>query len=126
MRKYILFTVGFVVLFGLFLGPIAGCSPKGQTYGQSVTESNVTGIGAILAKPDSFAGKTVRIEGEITEVCPSGCWFRIKDATGVMYVNLYPSAFVIPQVRGRRAAVQGTVKKEHTNISVVGTGVRLK
>jgi hypothetical protein len=49
--------------------------------GTTLTES--TPIADIVAKPDDFAGKTVRIEGVIVEICSSqGCYVTLQDAAG--------------------------------------------
>lgn len=104
---------------------LSGCGNNTALYGRKITESGVTSIGAILADPADFDGKVVKIEGDITEECPSGCWFRLKDESGIMYVNIHPSNLVIPQAQGRRAVVEGVVKKEGLKVSVIGSGVEV-
>ena len=108
----------------LFFG--YGCAKQNNSFGQPITEAKLTPIGDILAKPEQFAGKTVKVEGQITDECPSGGWFFLKDQNGVIYVNLHPSYFVIPQVRGHQAVAQGTVRKEGTQIEIIGEGVEIK
>jgi len=48
-----------------------------------VTLETSTPIADILAKPDDFAGRNVRIEGVIVEICSSqGCYVTLQDAAG--------------------------------------------
>jgi hypothetical protein len=105
---------------------ILGCTSGTGIYGQEITEEKTTLIGDILGKAEQFAGKTVKVEGKIVEECPTGCWFMLKDDTGVIFVNLGFSSFAIPQAIGHRAIAQGVVKKEGMRIEVVGKGVELK
>ena len=50
----------------------------GQSFGAGVKLPDSTPIATILANPKDFAGKTVRAEGMIVDVCPKrGCWFEM-------------------------------------------------
>lgn len=47
-------------------------------YGKSLSDADVIAISTLLAKPDDFVGKTVKVEGRITGVCAHrGCWMEI-------------------------------------------------
>ncbi|MFA5117438.1 MAG: DUF4920 domain-containing protein [Candidatus Omnitrophota bacterium] len=105
---------------------ISGCGTKTVLYGQAISEKNKSAIIDILRSPNRFEGKTVRVEGKISEVCPSGCWLRVKDDTGTLFVDILPSNFVIPQAVGHQAVVEGRVKKEALQVTLVGTGVEIK
>jgi len=115
--------VAAVLVSVCFLG---GWGAKGRIFGQSLSEAALTPIGDILAHPEQFTGKTVKVEGKIMEECPAGGWFLLKDKSGIIYVNLHPSYFAIPQAIGRQVIAGGVVKKEYTQISVIGKGVELK
>lgn len=55
----------------------------GTTILAGVTLEASTPIADILAAPETFAGKTVRIEGTIVEICSSqGCYVTLQDAAG--------------------------------------------
>jgi len=105
-----------------------GCSQsqQGKTFGSPITETALTPIGTILANPEQFSGKTVKIEGKIMNECPAGGWFHLNDATGTIYVNLHPSEVAIPQVMGHKVIAQGRVRKEETQVEVIGEGVQIK
>lgn len=121
-KVYITF---FMALF-LISAILVGCTAKKGVYGQPLSETNITRIGNILASPQQFDRKTVRIEGKIIEECPAGGWFMLKDAAGVIYVDLHPSYFAIPQAVGAKVAAEGTVKKDGPRVVVIGKGVEIK
>ncbi|MBU4346319.1 MAG: hypothetical protein KKH29_03210 [Candidatus Omnitrophica bacterium] len=121
-----MFISAVIAVFFLSVLFAAGCEPKGKDFGQPITATETTPISDILKSPDEFVGKTVLVEGTIIQECPAGGWFMLKDDTGVIYVNLHPSNFAIPQVVNRKVAAQGKVKKEYTQLSIIGEGVKLK
>jgi hypothetical protein len=50
----------------------------GTTFGAGVKLAEATPIDTILADPKAYQGKTVRVEGTVTDVCPRrGCWFDL-------------------------------------------------
>lgn len=123
MKTMIAIAVIVIALVGFFS---LGCAAKGGSFGQTISETNITLIKDILSNPEQFHGKTVRVEGKITDECPSGGWFFLKDSTGLIYVNLHPSYFAIPQAVGRSATAQGTVRKEGPQVEIIGKGVQLE
>jgi len=80
-------------------------------------------IGDILAKPGSYKGQEVIVEGKIISECGSGCWFTLNDGTGTIYVDLNPNNFVIPQKRGAAAKVYGKVVIESGDAYIIGSKV---
>ncbi|HEX2162967.1 MAG TPA: DUF4920 domain-containing protein [Thermoanaerobaculia bacterium] len=87
-----------------------GCT----TYGAGVTLAAATPAARIAAAPDAFAGKTVRVEGEVREVCAmAGCWLSIVAEAGEapLRVKVEDGEIVFPlSARGQRAAAQGEVE----------------
>jgi uncharacterized protein YdeI (BOF family) len=122
----IITTAILILLTVTALFPLLGCGKKVETFGQPLTEPNLTAISSILSSPKEFSGKRVRVEGQITDVCPAGGWFFLQDKTGTIYVNLHPSYFAIPQIRGRQVGTEGIVRKEGTQVEIIGEGVELK
>jgi hypothetical protein len=62
------------------LTPVAAPAAKSsdQTFGAGVKLTETTPIDSVLADPKAFSGKTIRVEGMITDVCPKrGCWFEM-------------------------------------------------
>jgi len=115
-----------ILAAALAIGSFAGCGQTEKLYGEKITEEKITPIGNILSNPDNFKDKSVKVRGKITDECPAGGWFYLKDETGVVYVNLHPSYFAIPQVRGKEVTAQGRLRKEGTQMEIIGEGVELK
>lgn len=50
-------------------------------FGAAVNVEKATPVSELYASPDTFVGKTVRIDGIVTSVCTEmGCWVAVKDA----------------------------------------------
>jgi hypothetical protein len=89
-----------------------------ETFGAGVTLSDATPIARLLGQPAQFEGKTIRVEGVVTEVCTAmGCWMALapadqpKGSTIIIQVD-HEGKIVFPlSARGHRAAAQGTVEK---------------
>jgi len=66
----------------LFLAPVALAG--GETvYGAGVTEAESVAIGELLAHPDRYVDKQIRVDGRVTDVCPKmGCWIDITSRDG--------------------------------------------
>jgi uncharacterized protein YdeI (BOF family) len=123
--KKILFVFALIVGISVWF-VLYGCAKKPEIYGTQLSQTKATSVAEILKQPDQFVGKVVQVEGKIVQECPAGGWFMLKDATGVIFVNLHPTEIAIPQAVGRSVATQGKVKKEDNQISVIGEGVELK
>ena len=86
---------------------------KGDTFGAGVKLAEATSIDAILATPQQYAGKTVRVEGMITDVCPKrGCWMEIAgNAPGQkLRFKVTDGEMVFPMdAKGRKAVAEGVV-----------------
>lgn len=91
-------------------------SITGTTYGAGVTiddQDAIVSIDDLLANPKAYEGKSVRVEGMVTDVCPKrGCWMdlagsgpgqkvRFKVDDGVMTFPM--------DVKGSQAVAEGTV-----------------
>ena len=114
-----------LVLAAVIIISIAGCGRVAE-YGEGKFGEQTISISSILASPDDFDGKTVKIEGRITRECPTGCWFDLEDETGEIYVDLNPSGFAIPQKVGNKATTQGRVKIKNGIATIIGEGVKIK
>lgn len=69
--------------------------------------------------------KAVTLRGEMTEKCPvAGCWFMLKDHTGIVRVDTKSSGFVVSEVPlHSTVTVTGTVMAG-TQAGIAATGVR--
>lgn len=84
------------------------------SYGAGVTLTEPTAIAAILDQPAAYAGKEVRVEGEVHAVCEmAGCWMEIQAAGGggTVKVKVKDGDIVFPlAARGKQAVAQGKVE----------------
>lgn len=103
-----------------------GCGPQKDKYGEDISDFKVTSIKSILDDSKNYEGKTVTLKGTVVIECPTGCWFNLKDDTGVIYVDLNPSGFAIPQIVKKTVVVQGTVAMKLTKPIVIGKGVEIQ
>ena len=107
--------------------PFPGCGKKEtDKYGQQISNRNTTQVSAILKEPANFDGKTVTVQGRIIRECPTGCWFEVKENGGIIYVDLNPSGFAIPQKVGKTVTVEGKVSVRNNQPMIAGTGVEIK
>lgn len=95
---------------------LAGGSAQAETVlGKGVKVKEATKVSDIYAKPDQFVGKTVRVEGLVTDVCSKrGCWMAIAGDKEfqTLRVKVKDGDIVFPMsARGKRAVVEGEVEK---------------
>lgn len=92
----------------------AAAAWAGETYGSGVSVAEATPISKILADPDAYVGKTVRIEGKVLDVCPmKGCWMELasEDGRQSLRVKVDDGVIVFPVTsKGRLAVAEGTVE----------------
>jgi len=82
-----------------------------EVFGDGVTLTEAVAIDTLLAKPDDFVGKTVRVDGVITAVCKKrGCWMQMTDSesgNGVR-IKVEDGVIVFPyESMGHEASAQG-------------------
>lgn len=86
-----------------------------ESYGDGVSIAEPTPIADLLADPDAYLGKRVRVEGRVTEVCPMrGCWMELAEGEGggsVVRIKVDDGVIVFPSdATGRPAAAEGVVE----------------
>lgn len=86
----------------------------GETFGTGVTATETTSIAKILADPDAYVGKTLRIEGKVMDVCPmKGCWMDLaqEDGKAMLRVKVDDGVIVFPATsKGKLAAAEGVLE----------------
>jgi len=130
--KYLcLFVISSLMVFSL----LAGCTDKEKSYVSASSEKNKENKGTqaeavsvkqVLAKPEKYKGKKVKLQGKIVRECPTGCWFDLQDTSGIIYIELSTAGIAIPQKVGSTAVVEGKVGKRNDNIIINGEGVKIK
>lgn len=80
--------------------------------GAGVSLKDATPIATILAAPDDFVGKTIRVDGVATAVCEDmGCWMSIaseSDAEKTIRVKVEDGVIVFPMsAKGKKVSAEG-------------------
>jgi hypothetical protein len=85
----------------------------GTAYGAGVKLASSTPIADILRDPKAFAGKTVRVEGRVSDVCEKrGCWMEVaSEAAGEkLRFKVNDGEIVFPlEAKGQYALAEGVV-----------------
>ncbi len=88
---------------------------KGKNYGNPLTLSEITKISNIMAKPESFVGKTVLVKGVVVDVCSHrGCWMDIASDAPFekIQIKVADGEIVFPlDAKGKQALVEGVLEK---------------
>ena len=100
-------SIALVAVAVLFVPAVYGGS-----YGDGVSVEAATPIHEILADPDAWIGKTVRVEGGVLDVCPkAGCWMEIGEAGESIQIKVDDGVIVFPtDAKGHVASAEGTVE----------------
>ena len=96
----------------LLCSPLAAATVR--SFGEPLSaDLEVTAIATIVADPDPWVGKRVRIEGEVSGVCQKqGCWLELASPENTaLRVKVDDGVIVFPQdAVGRRATAEGEVE----------------
>jgi hypothetical protein len=88
-------------------------APTGEKFGAGVTLADTVSIDAIIADPNAYKGKTVRVEGMVLDVCPKrGCWMELagKEPGHKLKFKVTDGEMVFPMdAKGKTAVAQGEV-----------------
>ena len=120
IKKFIISASIFAVIV-----VTAGCS-RLETYGERISNRNITAVKDIVMHPQDYDGKAVTVKGRIKLVCSTGCWFNLEDAGAVIYTDLAPAGFAIPQKVGRNATVEGKISIEAGKLILSAKGVEIR
>jgi uncharacterized protein YdeI (BOF family) len=101
----------------------AGCSqPKGKVLGK-MPKGEPQSIIAVKAGDTPLQ---VTIQGVMIEKCPvAGCWFRLRDRTGIIKVDTKSAGFVVVDVPlETQVTVAGKVVPDGMDTALEATGLR--
>lgn len=113
-----------------FLAPIlslfvfaAGChKPKDRVLGKPFE----TGLRTVLAVQAGDTPPKVALSGVLVEKCPvAGCWFRLRDDTGIIKVDTKNANFVVVDVPLQtKLTVSGKVATEGGEVILDASGLK--
>jgi uncharacterized protein YdeI (BOF family) len=94
-------------------GTVLGKPPKGEPR-------------SILAVRAGDTPNQVTLNGVMVEKCPvAGCWFRLRDDTGIIKVDTKSAGFAVVNVPlETRVTITGTVVTENDEVFIAATGLR--
>jgi len=102
------------ILAVVFLSMTA-LAADGTVYGKGVGPGETVQVSDLLDHPESWLGKTVRVEGLVVEVCAKrGCWLEIAGDREfeTMRIKVDDGVIVFPMdAKGRRAVAEGVFEK---------------
>jgi hypothetical protein len=91
----------------------AAAEGAGTVYGAGVSQTESVAMATLLADPKAYEGKTVRVEGTVTDVCPKrGCWFEMagEQPGQKMRFKVRDGEMVFPMdAKGKYAQAEGVV-----------------
>jgi hypothetical protein len=111
-----------ILLFAMALAMHAAAAAKelpAELQGEAVK------ILDIIQDISAYEGKNILIEGKIETECPAGCWFIVNDESASIFVDIFPSNFVIPQEAGSEVKVYGEVTTKDNDPMMVGKMVEI-
>ncbi len=84
-----------------------------KQYGKELTVAETTPISAIIADPEQYQGKKVKVKGPIVDVCKErGCWIKVgsdKEFESIRF-KVDDGVIVFPlDVKGRPVVAEGVV-----------------
>ena len=93
---------------------VAGGEAGERVYGDGFTIEQATPISALLAAPQDYAGKVIRIEGVVTEVCDRhGDWLKVatpRSGSGILVKVEGTGILFPPDCVTRLISVEGVVE----------------
>jgi len=84
-----------------------------KVYGAGVKLDETVKISTLLAQPDLYLGKAVRVEGKITEVCAmKGCWMELAEGPEAkIRVKVEDDVIAFPiSARGKIGVAEGVLE----------------
>lgn len=95
--------------------PSATPSIGGVVYGRPDASAQQIALSDLVARPEEFDGKTVRVSGIVSGVCEKrGCWMRIAAESGSddVLFKVADGEIVIPMsAKGQSAVADGIARK---------------
>jgi hypothetical protein len=89
--------------------PKAAGTSSGQRYGKELTDAKLVPVQDVFEHPESYQGKTIKLEGTILEVCQKqGCWLTLGSGDKHLMVDMSDHTFFVPKdSSGRHVVVEG-------------------
>lgn len=121
MHKFMA-TLTFLWIFIIFTNFSAMADQYGETYDEQLPSKK---INTILNDPGAI-GKKYSFQGTVSAQCKAdGCWFKLRDDTGEILVDLKPYNFRLPpDIVGKKVKLNGIVNSSKNGLKVDAVSVR--
>ena len=119
--KFHVIPLALVSVVSLLL--VAGCGrPSGKVLGKAPTGKP----DSVLSVKGGITAPEVVLSGVMIEKCPTaGCWFRLRDDTGVIKVDTKLAGFVVVNVPvDSKVTVGGKVITDGDDVQIEATGIQ--
>jgi hypothetical protein len=104
----------FVATVALTIG-LPALAQEAQTFGKGVKNEDSVKVAELLAHADQYVGKTVRVEGVVTDVCAkAGCWMEIlgDGSSSTIRIKVEDGVMVFPtSAKGKQVVAEGVFTK---------------
>ncbi len=109
-RNYVLFSA----ILLLISVPALASRESSKHFGAAFTDAKKVKLAEALSDVDKYAGKPIKIEGEIRDVCQAkGCWLVVSDGEKHMRVTFKDYGFFVPkESAGKRVLLEGVIEKK--------------
>ncbi len=97
-----------IFFFFIFFGSLeANTNQHGSSFDETIPLIQISSI----SESSDINGKIISLEGMISAQCKNdGCWFKLKDNTGEVLIDMKPYDFRIPmKMIGRKIKLNGLV-----------------
>ncbi|RKZ17623.1 DUF4920 domain-containing protein [bacterium] len=102
-------------VFALLIALLIATPALAADFGEDLSDAETVKVSTLLASPDDYVGKTVKIEGRITGVCAHrGCWLEIAGDEDFqsMRIKVEDGVMVFPaDAVGSTATAEGVFTK---------------
>ncbi|GAB4223050.1 MAG: hypothetical protein Kow0062_22250 [Acidobacteriota bacterium] len=109
MRRF--FAAGLTLLLVCAATALAVHAADGTVYGKGVTLTESVPIADLMADPEAWVGKRVRVEGLVVDVCKKrGCWMELAGGENqpAVRIKVEDGVIVFPiEARGHEAVAEG-------------------
>jgi hypothetical protein len=101
-------VIAALALLVLAVPALAG---ERKTYGKGVSAPDTIKLSELVAHPDKYVDKTVRVEGVVLDVCPKrGCWMELSGDVEykTVRIKVEDGVIVFPlDAKGKHAVAEG-------------------
>lgn len=111
--RWLLLAGSALLIAGAAIAADAGSGGAAvRKFGAPVTSRKAVDIAKLAKDPARFAGRRVRLEGTVKEVCQGrGCWVEVEAGGASFLARSLDESVLLPKdCKGHRVVVQGVVK----------------